>query len=78
MALIAGYQSTSSALTDAIEKALGSLSDLLSAVTTHQATTRAGLSAAGLNPIGGAVPGHGRLQTPSPIEVIEGVQALAA
>ena len=75
-ALIAGYKSTSADLTDAIDRSLSSLRDLLNAAQAHNATPQSALLAAGL--VGRAVPGYGQLQTPDPVQVINAVQALAA
>jgi hypothetical protein len=75
-ALMDGYRSTSADLSSAIERALASLTDLLTAAATHQTTTRNGFSATRLDPKGG-VPGHGHLLTPTPEKVIEAVIELA-
>lgn len=75
-ALMTGYRSTSSGLSDAIDKALTALSELLAAAGKHEASTQVGLGAARLEPRMG-VPGHGLLQIPSINEVIEGTIELA-
>ena len=74
--LTAGYERTSSEFSDAIEKALTSLTDLLAAAENHRTTTRNAFAATRLQTTGG-VPGYGHLLTPAPEEALDAVIELA-
>jgi len=70
------YKVTAADLTTAVDGALTALARLVAVAANHQDTTRSNLSAVGLSSAA-ALPGHGRLVAPEPVELIEGV-AMAA